>query len=169
MQKLKTSVIIYGFSYYGLNIATYALTLFTGIIGTIFLAGASSYLNPNPYKSWLNANSSYIITITIVNSLTSLCTGLLSFFVVNLKYQEKMLQLSKMKFEYIFYLNRQGYYLNLTPAIATHLFYKRVLVILNLDRYKRDFFEHTVLDENFTRGKYGKYINTINHKVEKHD
>ncbi|VEU76936.1 DUF4231 domain-containing protein [Mycoplasmopsis columbina] len=151
VKKIKNQIIIYGILYYTFNVIILLLTLFTGVIATIFLAGNSTQLDPNPYKTWLNESTNYIITITVVNSLTALITGILSFFVVNTKYQEKIAQLNKLKFEKIVFLNKQGHYKDLDKNIQLHIFYKRILLFLNVDRFRQ---EHLIeLQMNSLKGE----------------
>ncbi|WP_029512509.1 DUF4231 domain-containing protein [Mycoplasmopsis iners] len=129
----------YGIAYYTLNFLILFSALFTGIIGTLFLAGNSNYLNPNPYKTWINADSNYIITLTMVNSIVTLLTGVLSFFVVNIKFQQRKEQLNKLKFEYILYKSKQAYYsVDKVEQNHMYIFYKRILAIMQFDRYRRD-------------------------------
>ncbi|OAB49014.1 hypothetical protein [Mycoplasmopsis gallinarum] len=130
---------ILGFIYYLFNFIVFLATLSTGVIGTWFLAGNSKFFtNTNPYTTWLNLDSNYIITLTYINSIVALTTGLLSFFLVNDRYKTKMSQLRKLKFEYALFQAKQLYYADNTTIDRQYIFYKRILNIINYDRYRKD-------------------------------
>ncbi|MBW0596002.1 DUF4231 domain-containing protein [Mycoplasma anatis] len=140
ISKTKKQIFIYGFFYYMLNFITIITTFIVGTIAIIFLAGASKYYGDsiNPYKSWLNLDSNYVLTTTIINAILSLFSGIISFFLVNTKFIEKKSLLNKLNMEMMIYEEKKFYYGNKKRADRDYILYKRVFYLANKEKFDRE-------------------------------
>ncbi|WP_426461555.1 DUF4231 domain-containing protein [Mycoplasma hafezii] len=141
-KKLIFSMYIYGFLYYLLNLITILAAFYISLLAIYFLAGANgNYLGGienNPYHDpeFLNKSGVYVIFTTIINSIVGLISGMLSFFLVNTKFQNKKTQIKKLSFEELaFNSNLANYKLKETKEKKEFYLYKRSLIITQFDRY----------------------------------
>ncbi|MEA4276202.1 hypothetical protein [Mycoplasma sp. 21DD0573] len=146
-RETKLKLIVYSVLYYLLNASIILFTLLNGVIAILFLAGASSYYPDgvtNPYTSFLNSNSNYIILLTIVNAIITFTSGILSFFVINKKaifYQSKI---KAIQLEHLLYKSKLHIYKDLNNKEANFTLFKRTMSILEIDRYKSSDIEKEV-------------------------
>ncbi|WP_025755636.1 DUF4231 domain-containing protein [Mycoplasmopsis cricetuli] len=137
-------LVLSGFSYYFLNILSIAIALFLGVIAAIFLASTNKNYPEgfdNPYKLLfpnLTDGRTYVILTNAISAITSLISGLLSFFVVNEFYKKQKSIREKLKLEYLVYSDQVFHYKDLSENEANYLFYKRVFFILKKEKYDRE-------------------------------
>ncbi|MEE3928534.1 DUF4231 domain-containing protein [Mycoplasmopsis ciconiae] len=138
-KKVSRNVYVYGVLYYVLNFLTISAALLTGILTTWFLAGTvKGFSGENPYRSFLNESNSFVIIITFISAVSSLITGLISFFVINQNFELNKNRLKKIRFEYILYQSDLFYYSGLSKIDKDYTLFKRLEFILNIDRYQRE-------------------------------
>ncbi|QDY87172.1 DUF4231 domain-containing protein [Mycoplasma anserisalpingitidis] len=140
ISKTKKQIIVYGFFYYFLNSITIITTFIVGTIAIIYLAGASKYYGDtiNPYNSWLNQDSNYVLTTTIINAILSLFSGIISFFLVNTKFIEKKSLLNKLNMEMMIYNEKKFYYGNKKQVDRDYILYKRIFYLSNKEKFERE-------------------------------
>ncbi|WP_036452754.1 DUF4231 domain-containing protein [Mycoplasma buteonis] len=138
-KRLKAQVWTYGFLYYLLNFTTIFAAFYIALLAVLFLAGANTnYIEENPYKDaqFLHSSGVYVIFTTIINSIVGLISGILSFFLINNKFQSKKVQLKKLEFEEIAFRSNLGNYSNFhSQKEKEYYLYKRTLVHIQFERY----------------------------------
>ncbi|WP_051521855.1 DUF4231 domain-containing protein [Mycoplasma leonicaptivi] len=91
IKKSNKKKIIYGIAFYFLNMLSLCAILGTAIISVYFLAGNNKHYPEgviNPYRTdfWNKVPDNYILFTAIINSFVAFISGLISFFVINTKY-----------------------------------------------------------------------------------
>ncbi|WP_049757060.1 DUF4231 domain-containing protein [Mycoplasma crocodyli] len=140
-KQVKKSLIFYGVFYYILNLITIFSALFTGLLATWFLAGASKFYpegSINPYITALNDNSNYVILLSIINACLALLSGLISFFSINKKFTEYKEKNMKLKIEYMLFISGDVHYKELSEGEKEYRLYRRAISIVNTDRFRSE-------------------------------
>ncbi|EFF41206.1 DUF4231 domain-containing protein [Mycoplasmopsis alligatoris] len=140
-KSVKRALIFYGVFYYILNLITIVSTLFTGIIASVFLAGASKFYPEgveNPYVTYLNDNSNYVILTYLINAALALLSGIISFFAINKRFGEVKVTFGKLKIEHMLYTSGDLHYKELNQREKEYRLYRRCIQIVNIDRYRSE-------------------------------
>ncbi|WP_322959882.1 DUF4231 domain-containing protein [Mycoplasmopsis felis] len=147
---------VYGVFYYLLNSVSIFTALYISYIALQFLAGnnknfpggANAYPGNNPYFSpFFNDSTNYILLTTIINSAVSLISGVISFFVINTRFLFYKRKYNILVFEKTIYMSKLYIY-NGTHEQNQFMLYKRVLQILETDRYKSSVLLNVNVDLN---------------------
>lgn len=136
----KTLIVLRSF-YYFLNLSAIFSSLFIGLATTIFIAGTStSYPEGviNPYRTYLNENSNYVVLTYIVNAVVALISGVISFFVINARYVNIKTVYQRLNLEHLLYSSGELYYSNLTKEEKDYRLYRRAISIIGLEKYSTD-------------------------------
>ncbi|QNM93732.1 DUF4231 domain-containing protein [Mycoplasma sp. Pen4] len=129
--------------YYFLNLLTIFAAFIIGVVAVYYLAGSNKYEVRKTNNPWFNhvlvGVGFYPILITTINSFIGFISGVLSFFVVNKKYQAKKLAIQKIKLEIIMFESDLSIYKNIND-IDKKVFalYERVLGILQYDKLNKE-------------------------------
>ncbi|VEU70393.1 folate/biopterin family MFS transporter [Mycoplasmopsis glycophila] len=140
-KRLKIEIFVYGFIYYLFNLTTLFAAFYVGILSVAFLAGVNNnypegMVNPYTDPEFLNKSGVYPILTTIINSITGLVTGLLSFFLINNRFRSKKIKLQKINFEELAFRSNIGNYKQAENQKAKeYMLYRRVVKILDFDRF----------------------------------
>ncbi|APJ38377.1 DUF4231 domain-containing protein [Mycoplasmopsis pullorum] len=138
-QKAVLNKYLLGTLYYSLNLITIASSTFLGIAVVLFLAGNNKWLGQdNPYRTFLNDSTLYIILTAIINAGVSFISGILSFFVVGSKFEDAKTNLKRIDLEYILFKGKELYYSPENTTKPEYVLYKRILYIISFDRYQRE-------------------------------
>lgn len=151
--KVWNRVYIYGFFYYLLNLITIISALAIAIIATVFIAGTVKYPNDmvNPYRSWFNNGTNYVISTTIINSVVALISGLLSFFLINKRFNDAKNRIQKINIEYTLYKGKEIYYSDVDKKTRDYILYKRVTNIVSYDRFSTDYLNELRVEYDTTK------------------
>ncbi|AMD81357.1 hypothetical protein MCANPG14_00783 [Mycoplasmopsis canis PG 14] len=134
---------IFGTLYYTLNLVTFLSALYVAIIAVYFLAGNNKNYpgDVNPYRlEFWKDSSNYILTTTIINSITSMISSFIAFFAINSKFEYYKKKSNLLKFEYILFINKKWIYNSNNSSDNEFILFKRGLSILETNRYKSSAF-----------------------------
>ncbi|QGZ97635.1 DUF4231 domain-containing protein [Mycoplasma sp. NEAQ87857] len=155
-KKIKLQYYVYATFYYILNMITIFAALVIGVLAVYYLAGSNklgerqNILNNPWYNEVLVGVGFYPVLTTSINSFIGFVSGILSFFVVNKKYQDRKIQSKKIQLHILICKEQLSIYKNIdNEGERLFMLYKNILNILEIDKYSYQ----DLINEDFNETK----------------